>query len=65
MKIDVIECTVHVHVCFRRDGCSPLHLACTWGLELVVQCLMEYNADVNTKVTEALCLCSSTCIPLH
>ncbi|XP_055996829.1 rabankyrin-5-like isoform X5 [Ostrea edulis] len=35
-----------------RDGCSPLHLACTWGLELVVQCLMEHNANVNTKDAE-------------
>ena len=31
-----------------RYGLSPLHLACTWGLELVVQCLMEYNANVNS-----------------
>ncbi|KAL5017224.1 hypothetical protein ScPMuIL_006813 [Solemya velum] len=32
-----------------RDGQTPLHLACAWGLELIVQCLMEYNADVNIQ----------------
>ncbi|GFR77207.1 ankyrin repeat and FYVE domain-containing protein 1 [Elysia marginata] len=32
-----------------RDLQTPLHLACCWGLELTVQCLMELNADVNTQ----------------
>ncbi|XP_059177093.1 rabankyrin-5-like isoform X2 [Physella acuta] len=31
------------------DGQSPLHMACAWGLEMVVQCLMEHNADVNAQ----------------
>lgn len=35
-----------------RDGQSPLHLACSWGLELTVQCLMEHNADVNAQDAE-------------
>ncbi|XP_046578318.1 rabankyrin-5-like [Haliotis rubra] len=35
-----------------RDGQSPLHLACAWGLERVVQCLMEHNADVNSQDAE-------------
>ncbi|KAK7469532.1 hypothetical protein BaRGS_00036438, partial [Batillaria attramentaria] len=35
-----------------RDGQSPLHLACSWGLELVVQCLMEHNAEVNSQDAE-------------
>ncbi|XP_025091346.1 rabankyrin-5-like isoform X2 [Pomacea canaliculata] len=35
-----------------RDGQSPLHLACSWGLELVVQCLMEHNANVNQQDAE-------------
>ena len=33
-----------------RDGSTPLHLACAWGMELVVQCLMEFEAEVNTQV---------------
>ena len=37
--------------CIYRDGQTPLHLACAWGMELVVQCLMEHSADVNTQVT--------------
>ena len=36
--------------CCFRDGQTPLHLACAWGMELVVQCLMEHAADVNTQV---------------
>ncbi|XP_055862003.1 rabankyrin-5-like [Biomphalaria glabrata] len=34
------------------DGQSPLHMACAWGLEMVVQCLMEHNADVNAQDAE-------------
>ncbi len=33
-----------------RDGMGPLHLAATWGLEQLVQCLVEFNADVNIQV---------------
>ena len=33
-----------------RDGQSPLHLSCSWGLELIVQALMEHNAEVNAQV---------------
>ena len=32
---------------------SPLHMACSIGLEAVVQCLVEHHADVNQKV----CIC--------
>ncbi|KAK3787016.1 hypothetical protein RRG08_037295 [Elysia crispata] len=32
-----------------RDLQTPLHMACSWGLELTVQCLMELNADVNAQ----------------
>ncbi|KAH9525638.1 Ankyrin repeat and FYVE domain-containing protein 1 [Bulinus truncatus] len=35
-----------------NDGQSPLHMACAWGLEMVVQCLMEHNADVNAQDSE-------------
>ncbi|XP_076453246.1 rabankyrin-5-like [Babylonia areolata] len=35
-----------------RDGQSPLHLACSWGLELIVQALMEHSAEVNTQDAE-------------
>ena len=31
------------------DGQTPLHLACTWGLERVVQSLLEFGANVNAK----------------
>lgn len=34
------------------DGQTPLHLACTWGLERVVQSLLEFGANVNTKDSE-------------
>ena len=34
------------------DGQTPLHLACTWGLERVVQALLEFGADVNAKDAE-------------
>lgn len=32
------------------DGQSALHLACAWGLEQVVQTLIEHGADVNLQV---------------
>uniref|UniRef100_A0A3P9AHQ3 Ankyrin repeat and FYVE domain containing 1 n=1 Tax=Esox lucius TaxID=8010 RepID=A0A3P9AHQ3_ESOLU len=35
-----------------RDGQSPLHLAASWGLEEVVQCLLEFGANVNTQDAE-------------
>lgn len=34
------------------DGQTPLHLACTWALENVVQTLLEFGADVNVKDAE-------------
>ena len=34
-----------------RDGQTPLHLASIWGLEEVVQCLLEFGANVNTQVS--------------
>ena len=33
-----------------RGGMGPLHLAATWGLDKLVQCLLEFNADVNVQV---------------
>lgn len=33
-----------------RDLQTPLHLCCVWGLESVVQTLVEFGADVNAKV---------------
>ena len=33
-----------------RDGQSPLHLAASWGLEDVGQCLLEFGANVNAQV---------------
>lgn len=33
-----------------RDGQSPLHLASCWGLDEVVQCLLEFGANVNVQV---------------
>ncbi|XP_077403637.1 rabankyrin-5 [Vanacampus margaritifer] len=35
-----------------RDGQMPLHLASSWGLEDVVQCLLEFRASVNTQDAE-------------
>uniref|UniRef100_A0A8B9LR24 Ankyrin repeat and FYVE domain containing 1 n=1 Tax=Astyanax mexicanus TaxID=7994 RepID=A0A8B9LR24_ASTMX len=35
-----------------RDGQSPLHLASCWGLEEVVQCLLEFGANVNAQDSE-------------
>lgn len=33
-----------------NDMASPIHLCCQWGLEEVVQALMEHGAEVNAKV---------------
>ncbi|XP_014208933.1 rabankyrin-5 isoform X2 [Copidosoma floridanum] len=35
-----------------RDDCTPLHLCCQWGLEQVVQTLIEHGANVNAKDSE-------------
>ncbi|XP_062341098.1 rabankyrin-5 isoform X1 [Osmerus eperlanus] len=35
-----------------RDGQSPLHLAASWGLEDVGQCLLEFGANVNAQDAE-------------
>ncbi|XP_072163422.1 rabankyrin-5-like [Diadema setosum] len=34
------------------DGQGPLHHACEWGQEEVVQCLIEHQADINAKDAE-------------
>lgn len=34
------------------DMQTPLHMACAWGLELVVQVLIEYKANVNAQDAE-------------
>lgn len=34
-----------------HDLASPLHLCCQWGLELVVQALLEHGANKNSKVS--------------
>ena len=34
------------------DGQTPLHMACCWGLENVVQTLLEFGADVNVQDSE-------------
>ncbi|KXJ18288.1 Rabankyrin-5 [Exaiptasia diaphana] len=34
------------------DGLSPLHLACTSSLDIVVQCLVEHKCNVNSKDSE-------------
>uniref|UniRef100_A0A671RV37 Rabankyrin-5-like n=1 Tax=Sinocyclocheilus anshuiensis TaxID=1608454 RepID=A0A671RV37_9TELE len=35
-----------------RDGQSPLHLAASWGLVEVAQCLLEFGANVNAQDSE-------------
>lgn len=35
-----------------HDGLTPLHMACSWGLESVVQTLLEFGANVNTQDAE-------------
>lgn len=32
-----------------RNNCTPLHLCCEWGLEQVVQTLVEHGANVNAR----------------
>lgn len=39
------------------DGQSALHLACAWGLEQVVQTLIEHGADVNLQVIRMIFFC--------
>lgn len=34
-----------------HDAQTPLHLCCQWGLESVVQTLVEHGADINVKVS--------------
>ena len=33
-----------------KDGMTPLHLACTWGQEKVVNALVEHSCDINKQV---------------
>ncbi|PSN52924.1 hypothetical protein C0J52_03016 [Blattella germanica] len=35
-----------------KDQASPLHLCCQWGLETVVQTLVEHGAAINIRDTE-------------
>ncbi|XP_008205232.1 rabankyrin-5 isoform X2 [Nasonia vitripennis] len=35
-----------------KDECTPLHLCCQWGLEQVVQTLIEHGANVNARDAE-------------
>ncbi|KAI0209082.1 Rabankyrin-5 [Lamellibrachia satsuma] len=35
-----------------RDGQTALHMAATWGLDKVVQCLVEHNVNVNAQDAE-------------
>ncbi|CAF1239781.1 unnamed protein product, partial [Didymodactylos carnosus] len=35
-----------------KDLQTPLHLACTWGLEKVCQTLIDHHADINKKDAE-------------
>ena len=35
-----------------HDLASPMHLCCTWGLQAVVQCLLEHGANKNAKVNK-------------
>ena len=36
------------------DQQTPLLMSCTWGLQNVVQCLLEHNANVNVQVRDVL-----------
>jgi len=38
-----------ISVC-HRDGQGPCHLAAAWGLDSVLETLLEYNADINAQV---------------
>ena len=50
---------------------GPLHMACSIGLEAVVQCLVEHHADVNQKVctvymyTYLVCVCVCVCVCVY
>lgn len=35
-----------------HDGQTPLHLACSWGLERVTEALIEHGADINVQDAE-------------
>lgn len=49
-----------------RDGQSPLHLAGSWGLEEVVQCLLEFGANVNAQVrSRVLLICFNILHQVH
>lgn len=37
-----------------HDQASPLHLCCQWGLETVVQTLVEHGAAINSRVSCAV-----------
>ena len=37
----------------------PLHMACDIGLNEVVQCLVDHNADVNAKVQSVCIVCGA------
>lgn len=32
------------------ESSPPLHMACGYGLDVIVQCLVDHHADPNTKV---------------
>lgn len=37
-----------------HDEQTPLHLCCQWGLESVVQTLVQHGANINVKVIRVL-----------
>ena len=37
-----------------RGGQGLLHRGCEWGIEHMVQCLVEHNANVNAKLRESV-----------
>lgn len=39
-----------------KDLSSPLHLCCHWGLQSVVQTLLEHGANVNAWVNTIWCI---------